>query len=724
MATKPKRRKSKAASAAPKNTAEGNRHAKSPNPAPPEREFFNRELSWLEFNRRVLHEAVDSRTPLLERVKFLSIFTSNLDEFFMKRVGGLKRQVAEGVVTRSADGLTPAQQLAAIRQAVKPMLGEQARAYRDDILPALAEQNIFPRCWDELTKAQKAQAQEYFRARVFPILTPLAVDPGHPFPFMSNLSTSLGVLLRHPRREEKLFARVKVPDEVLPPWIELTSTRNAHEFISLIDLIQHNLDDLFPDMVLLDVMPFRITRNADIERDEEDADDLLELIEQEVRQRRFEKAVRLEHAPKPNKWMLRFLVRELGLAEDDVYEMPAELDYTALRPIGDLNVPSLRYEPWLPAVPPALADEDSDLFSILRTQDLLVHHPYESFAASVERFIAAAAVDPNVLAIKMTLYRTGADSIFIPALIRAAEAGKQVVCMVELKARFDEERNILWAQALEKAGVHVVYGIVGLKTHTKTTLVVRKDADALRCYAHIGTGNYHSVTAKLYTDLSLLTCKPAFTDDIVELFHYITGRSLKREYRKLLVAPVNMKERFLGMIEREIAHQAAGGLAHIVAKMNSLEDVDICRALYRASQAGVEIDLIVRGFCCLVPGLPGWSDRIRVTSVIGRFLEHSRIFYFRNGAKDPADGEFYIGSADWMYRNLQARVEAVTPIEPAPLRARCWQILRLLLTDHRQAWDLQPDGTYIQRTPDKDTPTHEALGTHQQLMNLTRTRET
>jgi len=688
------------------------------------REFFNRELSWLEFNRRVLHEAVDSRTPLLERVKFLSIFTSNLDEFFMKRVGGLKRQIAEGVVACSADGLTPQQQLAAIRQAVGPMLQEQARVWRDDILPALTDQRVILHAWSELSPDQKTQANTYFRTCVFPILTPLAVDPGHPFPFMSNLSTSLGVVLRHPRHEEKLFARVKVPDEVLPPWIPLASPPGTHEFVSLIDLIRHNLDDLFPDMILLDVMPFRITRNADVERDEEDADDLLELIEQEVRQRRFEKAVRLEHAPKPNKWMLHFLVRELGLADEDVYEMPAELDYTALKPIGELNLPHLRDEPWVPVTPPVLADEDTDLFSVIRTRDILVHHPYESFTASVERFIAAAAVDPRVLAIKMTLYRTGADSIFIPTLIRAAEAGKQVVCMVELKARFDEERNIFWAQALEKAGVHVVYGIVGLKTHTKTTLVVRQDADGLRCYAHIGTGNYHSVTARLYTDLSLLTCKPTFTGDIVELFHYITGRSLKREYRKLLVAPVNMKERFLAMIEREIAHQSAGTPGQVIAKMNSLEDVDICRALCRASQAGVEIDLIVRGFCCLVPGVPGRSERIRVMSVIGRFLEHSRIFYFRNGAAEPADGEFYIGSADWMYRNLQSRVEVVAPIDSSSLKARCWEILRLLLADRRQAWDLHADGTYTQRPPAADATGVEAVGTHQHLMNLTRTRET
>jgi len=685
-------------------------------------DFLNRELSWLEFNRRVLHEAVDDRTPLLERVRFLGIFTSNLDEFVMKRVGGIKRQIEEGVVTRTADGLTPQQQLSAIRQAVLPMLAEQARVYLKEIHPALAEQNIRLLRWSDLTRAQKTQAQDYFKTHVFPILTPLAVDPGHPFPFMSNLSTSLGVLLRHPKREEKLFARVKVP-EGLPQWVPLKSAPDAFEFLGLIDLIRNNLSDLFPDMVLLDVMPFRITRNADVERDEEDAEDLLELIEQEVRQRRFEKAVRLEHAPKPNKWMLRFLMHELGLTDEDVYELPAELDYTGLKNVSDLALPSLRYEPWVPMVPQALADEDSDIFSVIRGGDLLVHHPYESFTASVERFISAAAVDPNVLAIKMTLYRTGADSIFIPTLIRAAEAGKQVVCLVELKARFDEERNILWAHALEKAGVHVVYGIVGLKTHTKTTLVVRQDADTLRCYAHIGTGNYHSQTAKLYTDLSLLTCKPPFTEDIVELFHYLTGRSLKKEYRKLLIAPVNMKERFMAMIEREIDNQAAGRPAHIVAKMNSLEDLDICRALYRASQSGVNVDLIVRGFCCLRPQVPGLSENIRVMSVIGRFLEHSRVFYFRNAAQDEAAGEFYIGSADWMYRNLLARVELISPIEDPPLKARCWQLLQIMLTDQRQAWDMQSDGTYIQRRPADDATGPTTLGTQQVLMNLTRARE-
>jgi polyphosphate kinase len=684
---------------------------------PPTQEFLNRDLSWLEFNRRVLHEALDPRTPLLERLRFLGIFTSNLDEFFMKRVGALKRQIAEGTVIQTPDRLTPAQNLAAIRQAVLPMLAQQADAFNNVMCPALAAVGVHLLSWEELTEAEREKSTRYFRANVFPVLTPLAVDPGNPFPFISNLSTSFGVVLHHPDRHENLFARVKVP-EVLPAWVRLDSPSDTSptRFVSLHELIRHNLDDLFPDMAIVDVMRFRVTRNADVERDEEEAEDLLELVEEELRQRRFANVVRLEVAAKEvNGWILGFLVRELQITPDDVYEMPGELDYDDLRGVAELNVPALRYEPWTPVVPPALADEDGDIFKVIREGDVLVSMPYESFTASVERFVKAAAADPKVLAIKMTLYRTGGqDSPFIQTLIRAAEARKQVVVLVELKARFDEERNIQIANELEKAGVHVVYGLVGLKTHTKTTLVVRQDGDGIRCYAHVGTGNYHAGTARLYTDLGLLTADPGITQDLVELFHYLTGRSLKRDYQKLLVAPVNMQARFLEMIERETAHARAGRPARIIAKMNSLEERTICHALYRASQAGVRIDLVVRGFCTLRPLVPGLSDNIRVSSVIGRFLEHSRIFYFRNGAAEEIDGEFYIGSADWMYRNLMARVEAVVPITRKPHRERLWEILRLMLSDQRQAWDMQPDGTYVQRTPADPT----ALGTHQALMAL------
>jgi polyphosphate kinase len=693
-----------------------------PAPADPEvspGEFLNRDLSWLEFNRRVLHEATDERTPLLERVRFLGIFTSNLDEYFMKRVGGLKRQVATGVLTQSPDGLTPAQSLAAIRKAVLPLLQQQADCWTSLVCPSLAQKDIHLVRWGDLADAEREKATAYFQANVFPILTPLAVDPGNPFPFISNLSTSLGVILHHPDRHENLFARVKIP-EVFPAWVRLTapSATGPVKFVSLHDIIRHNLDDLFPDMAVVDVMKFRVTRNADIERDEGEAEDLLDMMEEELRLRRFANVVRLEVGRESNQWMLEFLMRELNLRPEDVYEMPAELDYDDLRPVADLNRPDLRFEPWTPVPPPALADEDVDIFGVIRKGDVLVHMPYESFHASVERFVKAAADDPKVLAVKMTLYRTGEDSPFIQTLIRAAEARKQVVALVELKARFDEERNIQLASALEKAGVHVVYGIVGLKTHTKTTLVVRQDPDGIRCYAHVGTGNYNAQTSKLYTDLGILTADPDLTHDLVELFHYLTGRSLKRDYRKLLVSPVNMRGRFLEMIEREATHARAGKPARIIAKMNSLEERKVCRALYDAAKAGVKIDLIVRGFCTLRPGVPGLSENIRVVSVIGRFLEHSRIFYFRNAAADEMNGEFYIGSADWMYRNLLARVEAVAPIEQRPHRARLWEILQIMLKDTRQAWDMHPDGSYVQRRPpDAGSP---SPGTQATLMSLAR----
>jgi polyphosphate kinase len=684
--------------------------------------FLNRELSWLEFNRRVLAQALDGDVPLLERLRFLAIFSSNLDEFFMKRVGGLKRQEAAGV---SAHGHrpAPAQQLALIRRAVLPMLAVQARCFGMELRPALATRGIHLLDWHELSPAEQNAAGSYYKANVFPVLTPLAVDPGHPFPFISNLSTSLGVRLCHPGIEGDLFARVKVP-AMLPAWIPLANDgeRGAHRLVSLIELLRHNLGDLFPGLTVRNVTPFRITRNADVERDEEDADDLLELIEEELRQRRTEQVVRLELGPDPDPRMARFLRQELGLDERDVYVLPGLLDHTGLQCVADLTIPALRYPPWTPLVPPELATSNEDIFALIRRGDLLVHHPYDSFGASVERFIAAAAADPEVLAIKMAVYRTGNDSPFIDTLIRAARDGKQAICLLELKARFDEQRNIASAQALEAAGVHVVYGLMGLKTHTKTALVVRREPDGLRCYAHVGTGNYHMQTARLYTDLGLLTCRPELTGELMELFNHLTGRAIPHGFHHLLVAPLGMKERFLELIEREIAHQECGRPAAIVAKMNSLEDHDIIRALYRASGAGVPIDLIVRGFCCLRPGVPGRSSNIRVVSVVGRFLEHSRIFHFRNGAADPVDGEYFIGSADWMYRNLQARVEAVAPILAPAHRRRCWEILQVMLADRRLAWDLQPDGDYEPRRPGPDDTGSAALGTHQVLMDLARRR--
>lgn len=686
-------------------------------PSSDEPQYINRELSWLEFNRRVLHEALDERTPLLERVGFLAIFSSNLDEFIMKRVGRLKRRVAHRVVSLSVDGRTPEQELDAIRESLLPMLKQASDSYRNDIHPALRSQGIHLLPWEELAPGQRQEANDYFREHVFSILTPLSVDPGHPFPFISNLSTSLGLLLRSPESGEQSFARVKIP-EVLPKWVQLKTSDRPGEihFVNLLSVIQQNIPSLFPGMEILESMAFRITRSADIGRgDEDDVEDIREMVEEEIRQRRFSAAVRLEIRSDPSPWILDFLLHELELSETDVYEVEGELDFTGLRTVAKLNIPNLRYPPWTPVVPHRLVDDQADIFTIIRNGDLLVHHPYESFAASVERFLKAAAEDPKVVAVKMTMYRTGDQSPFVPLLIKAAEAGKQVACLVELKARFDEERNIYWAQVLEKAGVHVVYGIVGLKTHMKSALVVRQENDGLRCYAHIGTGNYHAVTSNLYTDLGLFTCNPAITGELVELFNYITGISLKKDYRKLLIAPINMKKNFINMIGREVKNHKAGRPAHIVAKMNSLEDLDICRTLYYASQAGVPIDLIVRGFCCLRAGVPGLSDNIRVISIVGRFLEHSRLFYFRNGAEDPAEGDFFIGSADWMYRNLETRVEAIVPIEDKPLRTKLWNVLEICLADQRQAWDMQPDSSYVQRTPSSP---EAAAGTQQKLVEL------
>jgi len=679
-------------------------------------EFLNRDLSWLEFNRRVLHEAVDDRTPLLERVMFLGIFTSNLDEFFMKRVGRLSRQKSMIPSPPHADGAPHVQWLTAIRETVVPLLEEQARCFREDIRPALTANGIHLLSWSEMSDEEHKIANRYFRKNVFPVMTPQAVDPSHPFPFISNLSDSLAIELCHPQSEERQFARVKVP-QLLPQWIELDTGGGEKRFASLREIILNNLELLFPGMVIGDVLPIRVTRSAAVDADDEGVEDLLEQVEEELRQRRLQKVVRLEHSPNPNRWLLDQIVKELKLSSELIFEMPGELDYTDFRSIAGLPMPELRAPSWTPQIPPAFAAEKTDIFGEIRKGDILVHHPYESFDASVARFIHSAVNDERVMAIKMTVYRTSDDTPFVPWLIQAAELGKQVACLVELTARFDEHRNIKWANALEDAGVHVVYGVMGVKTHTKTALVVRQESDGLRCYAHVGTGNYNPQTAKLYTDLGLLTCRPEITSDVVELFHYLTGRSLKRDYHKLLVAPVNMKEQFLSLIEREIESKTSGGPGRIIAKMNQLEDRDIMRALYRASEAGVPIDLIVRGFCCLRPGIPGRSDNIRIISVIGRFLEHSRIFHFAAGQEDPLDGDFYIGSADWMHRNLEERVEAITPVDDRQLRQRLWEILHASLSDQRQAWEMHPDGSYHQRRPDEETPQEAALGTHQRLMD-------
>ncbi|MFN3168570.1 MAG: polyphosphate kinase 1 [Phycisphaeraceae bacterium] len=715
-----------------------------PLPVPEHEAFINREVSWLRFNERVLHEALDDRTPLLERVGFLAIFNSNLDEYYQKRVGYLKRQAELNQGTRAPDGMSVVDQLKTIREMVLPMLQAQADCYRDEILPALAEHGIELLTWEKLTDAEKREAEQHFLDNLFPVLTPLAVDPGHPFPFISNLSTSLGVMLRTPPGDPLAaktdvsgafglqFARVKVP-EVLPGWVRLESEtgdgRERYRYISLQNLIHHNVHHLFQGMELEEIEPFRVTRNAAVGSQDEDAEDLLEVVNEELRQRRFANIVRLEVDDTPYRPLNQFLIGEMNLREQDVYEMPGELDYNDLWVVhGKSDKPELKYEPWTPVTPLRLIDDEASIFNVIRSGDVMVHHPYESFSHSVERFIREACNDEKVIAIKLTLYRTASNSPFIPDLIRAAESGKQVVVLVELKARFDEERNVQLARRLEKAGIHVVYGVVGLKTHTKTSLVVRQEAEGLRTYAHIGTGNYNSKTANLYTDLGLFTCDPRLTSDLVQLFHFLTGRSLARDFKHLLIAPTNMRSRFVEMIDREIAHcedwKARGAdpddpnRPAIVAKMNSLEDKLICRKLYEASGAGVKIDLIVRGFCCLRPGVEGLSENIRVTSVIGRFLEHSRVYCFHN----QGEREYYTGSADWMYRNLNNRVECITPIYEPAHRKRLQEMLDIMLADQRQAWDMRPDGTYTQRTP-SDPNAPGSVGTHRTLMDQTRVEQ-
>jgi polyphosphate kinase len=527
------------------------------------------------------------------------------------------------------------------------------------------------------------------------------------------------VLLRRPGDEERLFARVKVP-EVFARWQQVG---DSLRFVPLEDIIKHNLDELFPGMDIVSVVPFRVTRNADVERDQEDAEDLLEQIQQQIRERRFAPVVRLQVGADPDREMLDFLVGELELQPEDIYETRGLIDYRSLDVIANLALAEHHFTPWNPVTPPWLTDGGKDMFAIIRKGDVLVHHPYESFDASVERFIEEAASDPNVLCIKQALYRTSGDSPFIPELIRAADARKQVAVLVELRARFDEARNITWARKLEDAGVHVAYGVVGLKTHTKIALVVRQEGTGIRCYAHIGTGNYHSSTAKLYDDVGLFTCDPAITEDIIDLFNYLTGRSRHQNFKRLLIAPVAMKQRFLELIDREARHAAAGRHGRIIAKMNQLQDQETIDGLYAASAAGVSIDLIVRGFCTLRPGLPGLSENIRVMSIVGRFLEHSRIFHFGNGRDDPMEGDWFIGSADWMYRNLHARVEAACPIQDRTLRRRLWEILQINLNDHRQGWDMQPDGRYvIRRCDDRPADHPTAMGSHPALMQLTLNR--
>jgi polyphosphate kinase len=681
--------------------------------------WFDRDLSWLEFNRRVLAEALDDRTPLLERLKFLAIFTSNLDEFFMKRVGAMRTR-AYASENPAAIGEFNAH-VARLREALLPMLLAQADCF-DRLRPELAARGVRLASWDELTEEQRAEASAHFDSHVSPALTPLSLDPSHPFPFLSNLSTSWGFELRDPATAESVDVRVKVPSN-LPQWLALRRgvPEGVRLFVGLHEVVRHNAHKLFPGVTIEQATLFRVSRNADIAIEEDRDNTIRELVEEQVRQRRFQPVVRLEFDEARRASIRHGLMDQFELRDSDVYELPGLLDYTTLFEIASLPVPSLRDAPWTPMVPAGL-DAEADLFAAIRAGDVLVHHPYESFDASVERFIRDAADDPAVTTIKMTVYRLGDDTPFVRSLIRAAENGKQVACLVELKARFDEERNLHWANELQKAGDHVIYGVRGLKTHTKLALVVRREGDGLRSYAHVGTGNYHVKTARMYTDFGLFTCDPAVTRDVVNLFHHLTGYSRDPQFEQLLVAPLDMRERFIERIEREARHRREGRTARIVAKMNQLEDLPICEALAAASQAGVPVDLIVRGFCCLRPGVPGWTENVRVRSVVGRFLEHGRLFHFANGQEDPLDGEFLIGSADWMDRNLSRRVEAVVPVRPRALRERLWEVLQVQLEDRRNAWEMQPDGGYRRLEAGSDASEVAREGTHVTLMKRTRAR--
>jgi polyphosphate kinase len=673
--------------------------------------WIDRDISWLEFNRRVLHEALDERTPLLERVKFLAIFSANLDEFFMKRMSRLADPT--GLAAPALRDLA-----ARIRAMVTSMLDEQAACYTQVLRPRLAEHGIRLVGWDDLDAAQRDEASAVFERDISPVLTPLSLDAAHPFPYVSNLSTSWAFQLEDPVSGEAVLVRVKLPTD-LPQWLRLRAGDSSEwVFVSLDQVIRANAERLFPGMIVASASLFRVCRDADVELDENDGLSKRAMVEEELRQRRFEPVVRLEVQPDADSAMVAELVDRFALGPDAVYEMSALLDYTTLFEIAGLDVAELRDPPWTPLAPRVLeAAPDADIFSAIRSADILLHHPYESFYASVERFIREAANDPQTLSIKMTVYRVGDDTPFVRSLIAAAEAGKQVACVIELNARFDEERNLHWSRELERVGAHVMFGVTGLKTHSKVALVVRNEDGAIRSYAHIGTGNYHTRTAKLYEDVGLLTADPLITADVVSLFHYLTGRSRTPSFAELLVAPLHMRARFVDLLEAEIANHEAGRPARIVCKMNQLEDPEMCALLSRASGAGVPVDLIVRGLCCLAPGVPGLTENVRIRSVIGRFLEHSRIFHFASGSEDPLEGTFLIGSADWMTRNLSERVEAAVPITNPRLRARLWEILEICLADRRNAWELQSDGSYIQLQPDP----YEAAGqegTHVTLMRL------
>lgn len=671
--------------------------------------YVNRESSLLEFQRRVLEEAEDKTNPLLERVKFISIVGSNMDEFFMVRVGGLKMQTDAGVFDLSIDGLTPAEQLAELRKTAQALLVEAHACYQEDLLPALSDTGIHALDYDELTNKQKAQVDAYFEETIFPVLTPLAFDPGHPFPHISNLSLNLGVVIRDQEKKEH-FARIKVPAS-LPRLVPLKRSSGSvrrdgtvpyhHYFVWIEQVIAQHLDTLFPGMDVVESYPFRVIRNADFVIQELEAADLLETMEESVRKRRFGSVVHLAINPGMPENLQAILIENLDLDENDVYEMDNPLGMSNLMQLYEIDRYDLKDPPFIPSLPLPLKAEsfDGNIFSAIRQGDILLHHPYDSFDPILD-FLKSASRDPNVLAIKQTLYRVGRNSPIVKALLEARrEYGKQVAVLVELKARFDEESNIGWARMLEREGVHVVYGLLGLKTHSKVLLVVREEGDGIRRYIHLGTGNYNRITARLYEDLGMFTCDPEIGADATDLFNYLTGYSAKKEYRKLMVAPINLRQQFEALIQREIEHQKEGDGGHLIFKMNSLVDKGIIKLLYQASQAGVTIDLIVRGMCSLKPGLEGVSEKIRVISIVGRFLEHSRIYYFQNGGEE----EIYLGSADLMPRNINRRVEVLFPVrEPAYIRYLKDDVLSTYLKDNLKSRVMQPDASYARREPGDD----------------------
>jgi polyphosphate kinase len=674
--------------------------------------YLNRELTWLTFNNRVMHEAEDERTPLLERVKFLAIVGSNLDEFVMKRIGGLKQQLAAGMRLLSVDGRTPEQQISECYEMIRDVRRREHELL-GKLMPRLAEAGITLARYPELDAADREWLQEYYFRNVFPLVTPQAMDPAHPFPFISNLSLNLLTTVRLPKDDTRSLARIKVPSGV-PRLLRL---RDSFVFVALEEVMANNLDLLIPALDIESCELFRVTRNANTEQDEDEADDLLAMIESELRQRRFAPIVRLEVAEGMDPVHRGMLAAELGLDEhQEVFEVNGMLGIRDLMQIAELDFPELRDPQHHPIDHPRLADR-RNIFHIIRgAGGILLHHPYESFTSTVERFLREASEDPKVRAIKMTLYRTSAKTNVIDYLIDAAQNGKQVTVVVELKARFDESANIRWANRLEQAGIHVIYGVVGLKTHSKVILVVREDYSGLRRYAHIGTGNYHAGTARLYADLGLLTSDDVIGQDLTELFNYLsTGYKPKRNYQKLLPAPTVLKKALLEKIAREAQRHSEQTPGLIRIKTNAIEDVDITQALYRAAQAGVKVDLVVRDTCRLRPGIPGLSENVRVVSIVGRFLEHGRIFHFANGG----DSEYYIGSADVMNRNLESRVECVVPVEDPRLQQELGQILDIQLADPRHAWDMQPDGTYVQRVPSRE---RNGKGSQETLIDLAEKR--